>query len=61
LALPKVGLLEAPNAGELYLADISVPPLVYRRMGIAVPELFRESGLLRIGPWPPSDLLGQKA
>src|SRR5262249_32449935 len=34
LALPKVGLLTAPNAGELYLADISVPPLVYRRMGI---------------------------
>jgi NAD(P)H-hydrate epimerase len=54
LALPKVGLLDAPSAGELYLADISVPPLVYQRMGIAVPELFRQSGLLRIGPWPSS-------
>ena len=50
LALPKTGLLNAPSAGELYLADISVPPLVYQRMGIAVPALFRQSGLLRIAP-----------
>ena len=50
LALPKVGLLNAPNAGELYLADISVPSLVYQRMGIAVPALFRSSSLLRIDP-----------
>jgi len=50
LALPKVGLLDAPNAGELYLADISVPSLVYQRMGIAVPPLFRESSLLQIDP-----------
>jgi hypothetical protein len=48
LALPKAGLLDAPGVGELYLADISVPPLVYQRMGIAVPELFRQSSLLRI-------------
>jgi hypothetical protein len=48
LALPKVGLLDAPNVGELYLADISVPPLVYQRMGIPVPGLFRQSSLLRI-------------
>ena len=50
LALPKVGLLNAPNAGELYLADISVPSLVYQRMGLAVPALFRSSSLLRIDP-----------
>ena len=50
LALPKAGLFDAPGVGELYLADISVPPLVYQRMGIAVPELFRQSSLLRIGP-----------
>jgi len=48
LALPKVGLLDAPNVGELYLADISVPPLVYQRMGMSVPGLFRQSSLLRI-------------
>ena len=57
----KVGLLDAPAAAELYLADISVPPLVYQRMGIPVPELFRQSSLLRIDPRSPSDLLGQKA
>jgi NAD(P)H-hydrate epimerase len=50
LALPKVGLLDEPSAGELYLADISVPPLVYQRMGIAVPPLFRQSSLLQISP-----------
>ena len=50
LALPKVGLLDAPNVGELYLADISVPSLVYQRMGITVPALFRQSSLLRIDP-----------
>jgi NAD(P)H-hydrate epimerase len=61
LALPKVGLLEAPSAGELFLADISVPPLVYQRMGIAVPELFRQSSLLRIGPSAPSAPLVRKA
>ena len=61
LALPKIGLLDAPSAGELYLADISVPPLVYQRMGIAVPELFRQSSLLRIGPSAPSTPLGHKA
>jgi len=55
LALPKVGLLDAPTVGELYLADISVPPLVYQRMGIAVPPLFRQSSLLQIDPGPPSD------
>ena len=50
LALPKVGLLDAPNAGELSRADISVPSVVYQRMGIAVPPLFRESSLLQIDP-----------
>jgi NAD(P)H-hydrate epimerase len=59
LALPKVGLLEAPSAGELYLGDISVPPLVYQRMGIAVPELFRQSTLLQIGPSAPSGPLAR--
>ena len=48
LALPKAGLLDAPLVGELYLADISVPSLVYERMGIAVPGLFRQSTLLHL-------------
>src|SRR5215472_14665029 len=37
LALPKAGLLDAPAVGELYLADISAPSLIYERMGIPVP------------------------
>jgi NAD(P)H-hydrate epimerase len=48
LALPKAGLLDAPVVGELYLADISVPSLVYERMGIPVPGLFRQSTVLRL-------------
>jgi NAD(P)H-hydrate epimerase len=60
LALPKAGLVDAPNVGELHLADISVPSLVYQRMGIAVPALFRQSGLLRINLRPPSDPVAQQ-
>ncbi|MGZ5383848.1 MAG: hypothetical protein ACXW15_11895 [Acidimicrobiia bacterium] len=48
LALPKVGLLEAPQVGELWLADISVPPSVYRAFGIEVGNLFQEDTLVRI-------------
>ncbi|MCD6286138.1 MAG: NAD(P)H-hydrate epimerase [Anaerolineae bacterium] len=53
LALPKVGL-KAPAAqrfvGELYLADISVPPSLYRRMGLAFGPIFAEGAILRISP-----------
>jgi len=34
LALPKTGLAGSEVTGRLYLADISVPPLPYRRMGM---------------------------
>ena len=52
LALPKQGLLE-PDAseyvGELYLADIGVPPELYSEaFGIHVPDLFYENTLMRI-------------
>ncbi len=40
LALPKRGLLGAEQVGELYLADISVPPSVYAAFGLRVPNLF---------------------
>ena len=33
LALPKTGLREAP--GELYLADIGIPPAVFERLGLS--------------------------
>jgi NAD(P)H-hydrate epimerase len=49
LALPKLGLYQAAEVGRLYFADISVPPLVYKRMGLSVGSLFRVP-LLEIGP-----------
>jgi NAD(P)H-hydrate epimerase len=48
LALPKVGLLDAPSVGELYLADISVPAIVYQRMGITPSNLFGEATVVRV-------------
>jgi len=48
LALPKVGLLGAPQVGELWLADISVPAAVYRAFGMEVGNLFSEDTLVRV-------------
>ncbi|MEX2203388.1 MAG: NAD(P)H-hydrate epimerase [Actinomycetota bacterium] len=50
LALPKVGLAMASSyVGELYLADISVPPSVYGRLGLRVPDdLFARDSILRL-------------
>ena len=51
LALPKVGLLtpEAQSVvGDLYLADISVPPELYRRLGLEVPPLFVHNPIQKI-------------
>ncbi|MHB8588409.1 MAG: NAD(P)H-hydrate epimerase [Candidatus Dormibacteraceae bacterium] len=51
LALPKAGLLCAEAAlvvGELWLADISVPPVAYAGLGIHPGPLFAESDLIRI-------------
>jgi NAD(P)H-hydrate epimerase len=51
LALPKKGLL-APAAreacGDLYLADISVPPELYARLELDVPPLFARDTILPI-------------
>ncbi|NNG47505.1 MAG: hypothetical protein HKM86_10390, partial [Deltaproteobacteria bacterium] len=53
LALPKEGL-RAPgvdaHVGELYLADISVPPLLYAgpELGIAAGHLFAKSDIIRL-------------
>jgi NAD(P)H-hydrate epimerase len=51
LALPKTGLVvdEAkPFVGELYLADISVPPEVYTRLGIEMPVIFAHDSIVKI-------------
>jgi NAD(P)H-hydrate epimerase len=51
LALPKTGLVKdhARHAvGELYLADISVPPGLYRAFEIDLPPIFTEGEIIRI-------------
>jgi len=51
LALPKTGLLTPqarPFVGELYLADIGVPPELYRLLGIDVDRLFAEDTLIPV-------------
>ena len=53
LALPKAGLLSAnglPLVGELYLADISVPPALYSSpcLGITVGPIFASSDIVRL-------------
>jgi NAD(P)H-hydrate epimerase len=51
LALPKTGLMTPsakPFVGDLFLADISVPSELYRRIGLVVPPLFVRDTILRI-------------
>lgn len=51
LALPKVGLLTAqahPVVGRLYCADISVPPELYRRLGLVVGPLFKTDTIIEV-------------
>jgi NAD(P)H-hydrate epimerase len=51
LALPKAGLVQpAARAwvGDLYLADISVPEVVYRRLGLSVGPIFAQSDIVGV-------------
>lgn len=49
LALPKVGLHRARQVvGNLFVADISVPPAVYGRLGLAVTTPFAGSTIVRL-------------
>ena len=51
LALPKVGLLTEPAldyVGDLYLADISVPPQLYQRIGIELGSIFENDTIIRL-------------
>lgn len=51
LAAPKTGLLVAEQVGELYLADISVPPKVYEALGVGMAQpVFAQSPLVRVAP-----------
>ncbi len=47
LALPKLGLREE-NAGELWLADLGIPPGVFARAGLSFESPFGESGRVRL-------------
>lgn len=49
LALPKVGLHVAPEVvGELFAADISVPPAVYEPLGLHLSAPFALGSILRV-------------
>ncbi len=51
LALPKVGLMgESARSfvGKLYLADISIPPELYRKVGLEVGSLFEQDTIIKI-------------
>ena len=55
LALPKTGLLAAtarPFVGQLYLADIGVPPELYRQMGLNVPGMFAAEEIVALPTAP---------
>ena len=51
LALPKKGLDGSELVGELYLADIGVPPELYDNPGLelAVGALFAREEIVRVG------------
>jgi len=54
LAMPKIGLFKmtaSKHVGDLYLADIGVPPELFKSLqlnGVALENIFRESTLVRI-------------
>ncbi len=49
LALPKSGLRVAPQVvGDLFVANISVPPSVYEPMGLHLPAPFAAGSILRM-------------
>ncbi len=49
LALPKSGL-KNQAAGEIFLADIGIPPEVYQFMGIELPQIFTDSYYFKLLP-----------
>jgi NAD(P)H-hydrate epimerase len=52
LALPKTGLLAEqarPYVGQLYLADIGVPPKLYQDLGWDIPGLFDKATVIPLG------------
>jgi NAD(P)H-hydrate epimerase len=57
LALPKTGLLAPaarPFLGQLYLADIGVPPELYLQLGLTVPPVFALDAIVAVPLEPPA-------
>ena len=50
LALPKGGLASSIVVGRLFLADISVPNLLFEQMDISIPLLFDEGSIVELFP-----------
>jgi len=51
LALPKIGLMNEearPYVGTLYLADIGVPPSLYRTLGLEVDFIFSKNSIIKL-------------
>jgi len=51
LALPKIGLMNEearPYVGTLYLADIGVPPSLYRALGLEVDFIFSKNSIIKL-------------
>lgn len=48
LALPKSGIVDHPNTGRLFLADISVPPAVYKPFGIDIRSPFAAGPIVEV-------------
>lgn len=62
LALPKTGLLTARGraaAGALYLADIGLPPALYRRLGLSVGPIFARQEIVALDAQGDVPLAGQ--
>jgi NAD(P)H-hydrate epimerase len=48
LAAPKVGLRGSPATGQLYVADIGVPPPVLARIGLPAGALFPTASVIHL-------------
>ena len=63
LALPKEGLLNKAASdfvGDLYLADISVPSILYSQLGLEVPPIFSQDTIVLFKvkkTWPSESIL----
>ena len=61
LALPKTGLaVGVQQVGELYVADISVPPWAHAALGITIVPPLREVGIRRVTIAEPADVDGAR-